>query len=224
MARTNPTRPVPKKRGGRRGKGRPTDPNMAVGSDAIVNETCKLLAKMPPAKVTRAAVARAAGVDPSLIRYYFRNRSLLILAAFKKLTDEYTGFLNEESEKCDGTPHGRLCASVAALFRLSTKYPYYYDLLVDEIAVMKEKEAQDYLQKLQRDHAELHRSIIEAGIADGSFRKMDANLLLIAISGMCHFFSKGALVLEDGGTTGSAMRQAYFDLVCDVLLNGLEQR
>jgi len=49
-------------------------------------------------RVGRAAVAREAGVDPSLIRYYFKNRSLLLLAAFKKLTDEYSGFLREESE------------------------------------------------------------------------------------------------------------------------------
>jgi AcrR family transcriptional regulator len=197
---------------------------MTVGSDAIVDETCKLLAKLPPGKVTRAMVARAAGVDPSLIRYYFKNRSLLLLAAFKKLTDEYSGFLEEESAKYDATPRGQLCARVSALFRLNTTYPYYHDLIIEEIATMEEQEARDFLAELQRDRVGSYRAIVEAGIADGSFRDVDVNLLFMSIVGMCHFFTKGERILrqlQGGANVDDSTREAYHDLVCDVLLNGV---
>jgi hypothetical protein len=35
----------------------------------------------PPAQITRLDIARAAGVDPALIRYYFGNKSALVVAA-----------------------------------------------------------------------------------------------------------------------------------------------
>jgi AcrR family transcriptional regulator len=209
----------------RRGKGRPTDPKLAVGAETIVEETCKLLSQMPPAKVTRAAVARAAGVDPSLIRYYFKNRSLLLLAAFEKLTGEYRQYLAEESEKYDPTPRGQLCARVSALFRLNTTYPYYHDLLIEEIVPMKEKTAQEFFADMQDRRVSAYRDIVNRGVADGSFREVDVELLFMIVIGMCHFFSKGAAVLQGvkhSDTIDPALQNEYHDLICELLIKGLD--
>lgn len=218
---------VSRKKRGRRGKGRPTDPKLAVGSDAIVEETCKLLVTTHPSNVTRAAVARAAGVDPSLIRYYFRNRSLLLLAAFEKLTTNYGQFLEEELQNYEPTPRGELCARVSAAFRLTSTYPYYHDLIIEEILPMKEKKAQEYVRDHHNRRIGAYRDIVRRGVADGSFRDVDVDLLFMAIIGMCHFFTKGSRVLQ--GAKGideidSTLKDEYNDLICDLLIKGLDPR
>jgi len=113
---------------------------------------------------------------------------------------------------------------VSALFRLNTTYPCYHDLIIEEISVMEEKEARDFLDGLQQDRVGSYRSIIRAGIADGSFKDVDVNLLFMSIIGMCHFFTKGSRILQQmqgGRKVDDSTRQAYHDLVCDVLLNGV---
>src|SRR5450432_3263821 len=54
--------------------GQPASSAGSVGPEALIQLTCEMLTRIPPGDVTRAAVARHAGVDPALIRYYFKNR------------------------------------------------------------------------------------------------------------------------------------------------------
>jgi TetR/AcrR family transcriptional regulator len=78
-----------------RARGRPRDSGASVGADAIVREVCELLREFAPRDVTLLRVAQHAGVDRSLIRYYFKNRSSLLLAAarhlFAQLQSELAG-------------------------------------------------------------------------------------------------------------------------------------
>lgn len=207
-----------------RGKGRPVGKKLSVGSDALVETTCDLLSKMPPKDVTRAAVAKAAGVDPSLIRYYFKNRSLLLLAAFERLTSEFTSLLEEELASHDSTPEGRLQARVSALFRLNAVYPHYHRLIIDEIVPMNTPESRKVLRNLTADRVNSYRQILKDGQDEGVFREVDTGLMFIAIIGMCHFFTSGSEILKLATGVKSADKKlaaAYQKLVCEVILNGI---
>src|SRR6476620_7621008 len=65
----------------KRKQGRPQKDTPAVGRETLIAATRKLMKVMPPAQITRLDIARAAGVDPALIRYYFGDKSKLIVAA-----------------------------------------------------------------------------------------------------------------------------------------------
>jgi hypothetical protein len=56
-------------------------PNQITDRPIMPLPSCELLTQLPPNPITRAEVARNMSVDPSLIRYYFRDRSMLLLAA-----------------------------------------------------------------------------------------------------------------------------------------------
>ena len=69
----------------KRGKGRPKLTADRVGADEIVACACELLRVMPLHKVTAAVVAQRAGVNPTLVNYYFKGRSDLMQAAAVRL-------------------------------------------------------------------------------------------------------------------------------------------
>lgn len=218
-----------KKRRGRkkvRGKGRPSNQDLTVGRDALIDKACELLSTTPPAQLTNAAVAREAGVDPSLIRYYFKTRSALLLAAFVRLTESYAGFLEEESANYEDTPEGQLCARVSALFRLTTTYPYYHDLIIEEIAPMKDPKARKVLSDLTDDRLGMYETIVETGIKEGRFRDIDTRLLFVAIIGMCHFFTKGSRIVKlamHRDEVDTTLGEEYLNVACEILLNGIRK-
>ena len=215
-----------KKGKGVRGKGRPGKPALTVGKDTLIDKACELLQRMPPSQITNAAVAREAGVDPSLIRYYFKTRSALLLATFVRASEYYQQFLGEESAKCDDTPAGQLCARVSALFRLTNTYPYYHDLIIEEIAEMKDARARKVLQAITAERTGMYEALVARGVREGQFRDIDPRLMFIAIIGMCHFFTKGSnvikLALNSREIPGSLSRD-YRALVCDLLLHGISK-
>lgn len=116
------TRPAADKR---RRIGRPALGKATVGRDALIAKTCELLARMPPSRVTRAEVARAMKVDPSLIRYYFRDRSTLLLAAVERLSAEFIRTVERNTDQSDATPAGQLCARASSQLLHELHYPFF---------------------------------------------------------------------------------------------------
>lgn len=209
----------------KRKKGRPSASKSMVGKEILIEITCELLSKLPPQAVTRVEVAKSAGVDPSLIRYYFKNRSALILAAFEQLTNEYNNLLTVESAHFDNSPEGRLRSRVSAIFRLVKTYPHYHRLLIEEIAPMNTPESNEILSKLTQNRVDAYRNILTSGVEENVFKEVDVPLTFIAIIGMANFFTSGAEVVKIA--TGKeviddALAEQYQNLICDILLNGLK--
>lgn len=72
----------------RRGKGRPTAAASGVGRDMLIQAARDLLQELPPAQVTSTAIAKRAGSDPALVRYYFGNRENLLFEVAKQIGEE----------------------------------------------------------------------------------------------------------------------------------------
>jgi len=72
----------------KRSKGRPDAASKGVGRDALITAARQLLQELPPSQVTASAIARHAGGDPALVRYYFGNREALLLEVAKTIGRE----------------------------------------------------------------------------------------------------------------------------------------
>ena len=220
------TPPQPPKR---RGIGRPrAGAPHAVGRDALIATACNLLTTLPPGQVTRARVAEALNVDPSLIRYYFRDRSTLLLAAFQRLTTDYLTMADDNSRlKHSATPEESLRARVTALLRLNYKYPYFHQLVVDEIANMDVDDAREQLQHLTDRGLTTYGDIFKEGVRDGSLRDVDNAMLFIAIIGMTHFFVSGSSIVKMAigkRVYDEKLMETYGQFICNILLHGVQGR
>src|SRR5579885_3188212 len=69
----------------RRARGRPATTALSVGAETLVLKACELLREVSPRELSLLRLARYAGVDRSLIRYYFTDRSSVLFAAARHL-------------------------------------------------------------------------------------------------------------------------------------------
>jgi AcrR family transcriptional regulator len=202
----------------KRGQGRPTD---AVGKDAVLNRATELLQELPPARVTTSLIAREAGVDPALIRYYFGDREKLLLEVVKRLIADAPA-----EKEALANPVAQLERTIrhTAHFTRSTKH--VHRLMVDELADAKSAE----VRKLQ---GEMNRGAVErfaqmfAQDAGADLRSVNPLFLHLALVGLFDFFVSAQpvvrnLVPED--TDMDALAVQFEDFVVDLLLNGLRKR
>lgn len=210
-----------------RGIGRPRAGSVqAVGREALITQACDMLTRLPASQVTRAALARSVGVDASLIRYYFRNRAALLLAAVERLTRRFVTDVEGEQHPtgAGGEVQELLRARLISLLRLNFHYPHFHNLIVDELATMSSGTAKKLLQRLTQRGLDSYGSIVHAGVRDGSLRDVDIRFLFIAIIGMTHFFTSGAAIVRIAmreEAYGKGLMEQYGTFLFDVLLNGL---
>jgi len=208
----------------RRGIGRPVAGPKTVGREVLIERTCELLTLMPPNRITRAEVARHMGVDPSLIRYYFRDRSMLLLAAMEKLTAEFSRMLHEELGQAVHGPEGALRARVSALQKFETAYPFFHRLLIDEFVNLSSPAAARFLQQLTAQAVAAYSAILDDGVSQGVFRRTDSAFLFLAVIGVCEFFVNGMPILRIAlgkNFDEKSLSARYREFICDLLLHGI---
>jgi TetR/AcrR family transcriptional regulator len=211
----------------RRGIGRPAAGEQAVGRDALIARTCEMLMQMSPDKITRAEVARHMNVDPSLIRYYFRDRSTLLVAAAERLVGTFQRLLEEELAQSDMSPAGRLRARVSALLKLNITYPFFHRLIIDELIKFESKSATRFIADLTQGGVSGYAAIIDAGAKEGVFRRVNAAFVFLAVIGLCEFFVNGMPVLriamgKEFDERSIAAR--YREFICELLTTGLKTK
>lgn len=202
----------------KRGQGRPSD--VGVGKDAIVAATKKLLRKLPPARVTTAAIAREAGIDPALIRYYFGDRTNLLLAVAQSMTRA-----TPRVETSHTDPIDILRDAIAHTARFTRSTPYMHRLMVDELADAKSDAVREQLAEMNRNAAVSLANVIAESA--GALRAVDPLFLHIALIGMFDFFTSANPVIRSlvpEGTDLDALGDRYMAFVADLLIEGLKAR
>ena len=232
-ARKRPTSSISTGRGPRasarkrRGIGRPGAGEQTVGREALITRTCEMLTSLPPNKITRAEVARHMNVDPSLIRYYFRDRSTLLVAAAERLIDIFQRLLEDELAHSDMSPAGRLRARVTALLKLNITYPFFHRLMIDELAKIDSKPAARFIEELTHKGVTGYGAIIDAGVKDGTLRRVNSAFLFLAAIGLTEFFVNGMPILRmamDKDFDERLIASRYREFMCELLLSGLKAR
>ena len=112
----------------RRGKGRPTSSGSGVGRDSLIAAARALLQELPPAQVTSTAIARRAGADPALVRYYFGNRENLLFEVAKLIGAEANRPPPDE-----GDPVELLADMIHNTFRFTRSAKHMQRLMIEEL-------------------------------------------------------------------------------------------
>lgn len=211
----------------RRAIGRPSSTSAGVGRDVILAKTCELLQELAPAKVTRAEVARYANVDPSLIRYYFQDRSSLLIAAAGRLAQEFFSRLDKAEENIDGSAAELLRTRVHTLFDFIVEHPFFHRLLIDEITPLNSQAAKRMLEDFVQRTVAGHGALLAAGAREGELQEVNTVLLLFTVIGGCEFFTAAVPLLKIAAgrkIDEKVARREYRDFICDLMLYGVATR
>lgn len=208
-----------------RQKGRPRRSATQIGSEKVVDTARELLRQPRPLQISRSEVAKAAGVDEKLVRYYFENYEDLL----DQVTDASIAELEKvmtEASRPQKKAAGVVRERVSALVGFLAENPTFFKLLVDRVYSASGKAARARLEDLN-DRAYLrHLTAIQAGRKGGEFRDdFDPRLLYIAIVGMAEFFTTGRPVVEYiFGESADKVRGRYEKFIFDLILRGIGRR
>ena len=202
----------------KRGKGRPAD--NSVGRDALLATAKRLIKDLPPARVTISLIAREAGVDPALVRYYFGDRSNLLMAVAETMLAEST-----QAELDPAEPVVAIEQVIRRTAHFTTSTKHIHRLMVDELAGARSAAIGEHLGELNRgavnDLDQLMRPDDPTGL-----RPVNPAFLHLALLGLFDFFASAEPVVRQLVPQGTDMRRLavdYEDFVVDLLLNGLRK-
>ena len=214
-----------KKKAGRRRAGRPQNSGQSVGSEALIEATIDLLRTMPPAKVTLREVARRSGADPALVRYYFGDKSGLLVTAASQLVAEYYA---RTTRRMHGkkSVRERLRQRIADILKVLIDNPYLHQIMVEQVVHWQRQAGKAMLKEVTDQAYHVSRTLVDEGAAAGEMRRVDPGLLHIAIIGLCEAFVTLRPLVEGlfKGETQAQQTAIYRDFVVELLLDGLRPR
>ena len=195
-----------------------------MGPELLLQTTRKLLEELPPSKVTRAAVARRAGVDPNLIRYYFKDRDSLILAVVDQIITEHG---EASATEPAGNAGEQLRAHIRNFVQFNTDYPFFQRLVWEEIATWKSARARQLFHRLHQSSIGLYAGIFKEGARDKSLRHIDPALLHIALIGVSEFFANSRMLLDEAfgkATSPADLSKRFADMIAQLVVDGARTR
>lgn len=211
-----------KKNTSRRRAGRPQNASQSVGREALIEATIALLRTTPPAKVTLREVARRTGADPALVRYYFGDKSgLLVTAASHLVADYYAGTTPRIQVR--KSVRERLRQRVTDILQVLTDNPYLHQIMVEQVVHWHREAGKKMLTDVTEQAYGISRTLVDEGVAAGEMRRVDPRFLHIAIIGLCEaFVTLGPLVEEMfGGRKKADVTAKYREFIVGLLLDGL---
>jgi AcrR family transcriptional regulator len=203
----------------RRSKGRPSDEG--VGKDTLLETAKRLIREMPPARVTISLIAREAGVDPALVRYYFGDRGKLLMAVAESMLED-----SPRSELKSLEPVPAIEHTIRRTARFTSSTQHIHRLMVDELADAKSSAISKRLGQLNRGAVDDLASLMDRD-GGATLRAVNPAFFHVALLGLFDFFASAEPVVRQlfpEGTDMKTLASEYEDFVSDLLLNGLRVR
>jgi len=208
-----------KSRSKKRSQGRPGV--NAVGRESVLATARKLLHELPPARVTLAAIAREARIDPALVRYYFGDRENLLLAVVDAMLADLPHLVAADADATVA-----LEQRIRGTLTFTRAAKQMNRLMIDELAQSKSPEVRERQRRMniaavadigrvmERDHG-------------ATLTAVDPLFLHIATIGIFDFFVLAQPLIRNlvpKGTDMEELAKRFEDFVVRLLLDGLRKR
>lgn len=206
----------------RREAGRPKD-KQSVGRQGLIDATLLLLRSTVPEELTLLDIARSAGVDPALIRYYFGNKDGLLREATMHLMD----FTQQQGEALaqGGDVKTMVRERVRLIIEIGQQNPHFLKLVMREIYVGDDRAAQqsrEFLATTAQRGVALSEAILAARPqACGALPDIDPRLLHVALLGACTYFATAQPLFDVLFEGEQEVAQRYVEFMTDLVLRGI---
>jgi TetR/AcrR family transcriptional regulator len=206
----------------KRSRGRPRTEHGAVGREAILTAARQLLEKLPPHQVPNVLIARKAGVDPALVRYYFKNREELLIAVVEHMLAAWAATHPEPNAPLTE----RLSVHVGSIFDFSRRVRSMQRLMIDECAEAKTPAVRARVRELNAGAVRSYAQYLHLDEAEAE-SSPDPLFLHVAIIGLCEFFAAAQAMirpLAPKGIDADELAKRYEQFIRKLVLDGLRAR
>lgn len=206
-----------------RAKGRPAG-KRGIGKAFLIDRTADLLRTVPPEKLSLSMAARHADVHLTLFKYYFTDRTRLLVDVARNLSIRLGDDVAEI--EADGlTATERLRIRIDAMADFFFVNPYYHRLMVEIIGDDNDPLATELINIWMTKTLDIYREIIDAGVKEGSLRPINPYFTFIAMMALCEQFQHASRLAAAGGAGGQGTAKEAADqykaFVYDLLMRGI---
>jgi TetR/AcrR family transcriptional regulator len=212
------TTPTTKKIKAKRGQGRPVVGENDVGRERLLIAAQKLLRELPPARVTIARIAQEANVDPALVRYYYGNRTTLLLAVVERITKNA-----QHSANLSAAPTDALADHIRRTLRFTRSAPFMHRLMIEELAGAGDDVSRAKVAAMNQELVAFYRRVLEA---DAGQTMLDINPLFLhlMVLGTSDFFASAAPLIRDlvpSNTDMNELASHFQEFLVKVVIKGV---
>lgn len=207
----------------KRKPGRPHASQKTVGRAGIIGSARKLLEKLPPHQVTIKEIARQAGVDPALVRYYFASREELLFAVVENIL---TTWAASHAPPPGGTPAEQLATWIRGMVDFAGEVRSMQRLMIEECAESRSPQVRKRVRELNAAAVAGYARLFDPHHAQ-PLTRADPLLVYIAIIGMSEFFFAAQPMIRPllpKSTSTATLTDRYKDFIVAMVLNGLKPR
>lgn len=168
--------------------------------------------------------ARHAGVHLTLFKYYFTDRTHLLVEVARTLARSLGEIV--ASVESEGLPAPeRFRIRIDAMVDFFVINPFYHRLMVEIIGDDSNPLARDLIRLWMDRTLEIYDGIIQTGVEEGTLRPTDSYFTFVAIMGLCEQYQHASSLREEpeaGKKADSADTAArYKAFIYDLLIHGL---
>ena len=209
----------------RRTRGRPWPESTDVGRQVLIDVARQVFSTVDPATVTRQMIAKAAAVDPNLIRYYFGNMQHL---AEEVLFDTHRKARAEMSAmRKQNKPLERLFFRIERIFHIFNDNPNHHKLVMAVLYQNEKSMAHQEWVSILRESLDDLTEIIDIGVKRGLMRRCDPRLLHMVIISACEFWAANGHVVNiffSKQEVGKSLNETYVGFIYDTIMNGIKPK
>lgn len=200
------------------GKGR-------IGKELLIEKTVELLRTLPPEKLSLSIAARHAHVHLTLFKYYFQDRTRLLIDVARTLSKDIGDRVAAIESKAAATAPERLAIRIDTMVDFFMINPFYHRLMVEIMENESDPLATELINLWLSKTVDIYSSLIDAGVSEGSLRPVDPYFTFLAIMGLCEKFRHASRLLGHSqflpDETPEAAAARYKRFVLDMILQGV---
>lgn len=194
-----------------------------IGKELLIEKTTDLLRTVPPEKLSLSMAARHARVHLTLFKYYFQDRTRLLVDVARTLSRDIGDRVAESETDAQSAPE-RLAIRIDAMVDFFLVNPHYHRLMV-EIIGDADPLATELINLWMAKTLDIYTSIIDHGVSEGSLKPLDPYFTFLAIMGLCEQFQHASRLFDRGqpvpGENAKHAAARYKAFVRELILEGV---
>lgn len=192
-------------------------------ADTLLDAASSLMIERNSVNITFNDIAERSGLNSALIHYRFRGKTGLFRALLERDAGGTFPFL-EELVRSDMSAVDKLRHHIHGVIKVYFRHPYM-NRLIGALAMDTDSDTARFISdRFTRPLAAAQAAILEQGLREGTFRRIDPMLFYFSLIGACDhlFYARHSLKWAFGvPDIDDALRRRYADHVTTLLLESV---
>ncbi len=195
----------------------------ASAREQLVEAACQIMRDGDVVDLSLSELSLRSGLNSALVKYYFGNKSGLLLALLERDMTNVVKGLRALVAK-DMAPQDKLRLHIGAVIDTYYAFPYLNRLLMRMIRDSSPNEAKRIANLYLRPISDAYAALIAEGVKAGQFRTLNPQLFYFTVTGAADRFFNARQVLKhcyDTDEVSEELRDEYREHTVELIMRGL---